>query len=147
MTENKNASNLYRPVSSLASLPSVDRLLGLPAVQSWVSKHGQTIVVRAIRETLAERRARFHKAGLYQSDLEPEGLLPDLQSALERLLKPSLSAVINLSGTVLHTNLGRALLPERAVTAVVNAMRRSEEHTSELQSRFDLVCRLLLEKK
>ncbi|HLR82635.1 MAG TPA: L-seryl-tRNA(Sec) selenium transferase [Paenalcaligenes sp.] len=134
MTENKNASNLYRPVSSLASLPSVDRLLGLPAVQSWVSKHGQTIVVRAIRETLAERRARFHKAGLYQSDLEPEGLLPDLQSALERLLKPSLSAVINLSGTVLHTNLGRALLPERAVTAVVNAMRHSVNLEYDLSS-------------
>src|SRR5699024_6374568 len=125
MTENKNASNLSVPVSSLASLPSVDRLLGLPAVQPLVAKHRQTIDVRAIREPLAERRARFNKADLYQFDLEPEGLLQDLQGSLERLLKPGLNAVINLGGTVLHTNLGRALLPERAVKAVINAMRHS----------------------
>src|SRR5699024_12361596 len=41
----------------------------------------------------------------------------------------------------------RIMLNEERIEAMANAIKRSEEHTSELQSRFDLVCRLLLEKK
>src|SRR5437868_12547022 len=50
-----------------------------------------------------------------------------------------------ISGSVEHTHHARAQLPERAF-GPRTVIHRSEEHTSELQSRFDLVCRLLLEK-
>src|SRR5437868_12708947 len=48
---------------------------------------------------------------------------------------------------ILHTMSGPATLPAAFEKLIVNISGRSEEHTSELQSRFDLVCRLLLEKK
>src|SRR5690625_5907949 len=123
MTENKKMGNLSTPVHSLAALPSVDRLLGVPAIATLGQTHGQSIVVRAIRQILDERRQRFQSASLYAEDLSQERLVQDVEQTLGRLLQPSLRPVINLSGTVLHTNLGRALLPERAVEAVVNAMR------------------------
>lgn len=110
-------------VSSLAALPSVDKLLNQSAVSDWVQSHGQSIVVKAIRQTLQQRRARFQSHGLSQKDLEIDCLLVDVEQALKRLLQPRLRPVINLSGTVLHTNLGRALLPERAIEAVIRAMR------------------------
>src|SRR5690625_1523619 len=123
MTENKKMGNLSTPVHSLAALPSVDRLLGVPAIATLGQTHGQSIVVRAIRQILDERRQRFQSASLYAEDLSQERLVQDVEQTLGRLLQPSLRPVINLSGT------------------------RSEEHTSELQSRGHLVCRLLLVKK
>lgn len=110
-------------VDNLAALPAVDKLLNHAAVIQWRKKHGQTIVVQAIRNTLSELRKKFQKKQLTQSDLEPLNLIIQIKKQLKHLLSSNLQSVINLSGTVLHTNLGRALLPDEAVNAVVQVMR------------------------
>lgn len=109
--------------ASAADIPSVDRLLKQPALEVLLAHHGRTRVTDALRSHLEELR-RTALAGA----LDPGALLDDtIASVLKmqfdadarRLLRP----VFNLTGTVLHTNLGRAVLPEEAVSAVVQAMR------------------------
>lgn len=95
--------------SQYALLPSVDRLLGSAHAQQWIADVGHTAVVKAVRATLNDIRLQL-KAGQL-TEVSEAALLRHCASRLDRSLQPSLRAVINLTGTVLHTNLGRALLP------------------------------------
>ena len=104
-------------MDAFRKLPSVDEVLRSPAASPALGRFGRTAVVRAVREALAEVR----KAGGAPGDTEFFA-----STAFERLnfaAQPSLRPVFNLTGTVLHTNLGRALLAEQAVAAAVAAMR------------------------
>ena len=92
------------------SLPSVDAALSDPAIAGLVGRHPRAQVVDAVREALAERRAR--RAG-------GEGLADQVSASL----RPSLRPVLNATGVVLHTNLGRAPLAGAAVEAAVRARR------------------------
>ena len=109
--------------SALASLPSVDRLLGSTEGLRLAERHGRTLVVEAVREVLAAART--------QLTADPQAPCPDepaviaaCASRIDSLLRASLRPVFNLSGTVLHTNLGRAILPEAAIAAAAAAMGR-----------------------
>ena len=101
-----------------AHLPSVDKLLGRPDVQALVERHGRVLVVSAIRDLLAARREAIAAGNPGAS----EDIAASLSTTLERTHAPRLRAVLNLTGTVLHTNLGRALMPREAVQAVALAM-------------------------
>jgi L-seryl-tRNA(Ser) seleniumtransferase len=112
--------NEARPVAGLR-LPSVDQALRSDAGRVAAARYGHDASVNAIRRVLAEVRAAVRRA---------EAALPDGQSVAARALDlleleaaPSLRRVFNLTGTVLHTNLGRAVLPESAIAAAVDAMR------------------------
>jgi L-seryl-tRNA(Ser) seleniumtransferase len=98
----------------LAARPSVDRLLRAPQVQAWVARHGHALVADEIRALLnGYREAR---------NVPPEPrILEELLSRIEAVSRPGLRPVFNLSGTVLHTNLGRALLPQDAARAAMQA--------------------------
>jgi L-seryl-tRNA(Ser) seleniumtransferase len=102
---------------ALASLPSVDRLLRAPAVATLIAVHGRVAVTEAIRGVLGEMRA----AGAAPSD--EQALLEAIAARLEQAARPTLRPVFNLTGTVLHTNLGRALLPEEAIDAIAEVAR------------------------
>ena len=107
------------PSRPLASLPSVDRLLQQSATQALVALHGRAPVTDAIRDVLAELRAeRTPEVG------DAGALLRRVAVRLEEQARPSLRPVFNLTGTVLHTNLGRAQLPEEAIEAMAAAARR-----------------------
>lgn len=93
-------------------LPSVDRVLRAPGATKLVERHGRAPVTEAVRALLAEIRAG---AAL------PGDLVASLAARLDR--PSALRPVFNLTGTVLHTNLGRALLAEAAIEAAVAAMR------------------------
>ena len=100
------------------SLPSVDRVLRQGATQALVAQHGRAAVTDAIRGVLGELRAARAS--------DPGGAAAILERAAERLgrdSRPSLRPVFNLTGTVLHTNLGRAQLPEEAIEAMSIAAR------------------------
>jgi len=96
----------------MRGLPSVDAVLRAPATGPLLEAHGRARVTEALRALLGEVRAGAPLPG-------------DLAAALAgRLDQPSaLRPLFNLTGTVLHTNLGRALLAEAAIEAATAAMR------------------------
>jgi L-seryl-tRNA(Ser) seleniumtransferase len=107
-------------MNDLSKLPSVDRLLAHSAVAPLIESLGRTIVTQLLRDTLAEVRGEV-RAGAPLPD--ETALLDKVSRRGTPLARPKLRPVFNLTGTVLHTNLGRAPLPEAAVEALVAAAR------------------------
>jgi L-seryl-tRNA(Ser) seleniumtransferase len=103
----------------LATLPSVDRLLQRHESEALIAGHGRPAVTDAIRAVLAEIRS--DPQPLPDSDV----ILDRVAQRLEAAARPSLRPVFNLTGTVLHTNLGRAQLPEEAIDAMAAAARNA----------------------
>ncbi len=97
-----------------AALPSVDRVLRV--ADELVERYGRKLVTDAVRDALAHRRSEGVVA-------DAAAIVAEVGHALARLMGKSQRRVFNLTGTVLHTNLGRAPLPEEAIEAAVEAMR------------------------
>ena len=112
--------------------PSVDRLLAHEALQPLIRAHGRTPALDATRAALAELRTRASLGQAAAADYAPESLARAIDARLTASAQPALRRVFNLTGTVLHTNLGRALLPEPALAALDLAAR----HPTNLE--FDL---------
>jgi L-seryl-tRNA(Ser) seleniumtransferase len=104
----------------LAAIPSVDRILQDPRLAPAVARHGRPLVVAELRALLEEYRGAM-KAGRAVPPAQ-EAIVLGLLHRLEASARPSLRRVFNLTGTVLHTNLGRATLPERAIEASAVAL-------------------------
>ncbi len=106
------AASPARPV-----LPSVDRMLRHASVEALSTAHGRPLVTGAVREVLdaVRQTLRDDSAAVPAED----DLLRRVESRVADILRPSLVPVFNLTGTVLHTNLGRAALPQEALDAVV----------------------------
>ena len=92
------------------ALPSVDRLLQEPGVRALCELAPRSAVTAAVREAIA--RARVRRAG------PPEDWTAEVAELVRRRLRPSLTPVVNATGIVLHTNLGRAPLAHAAIEAV-----------------------------
>ncbi|WP_425105885.1 L-seryl-tRNA(Sec) selenium transferase [Ancylobacter sp.] len=103
-------------------LPSVDRVLATPAGQEAVEAFGRAAATSAIRAALLEVRACL-LAGKLAALPTADHVALAATEALELEARTRLRPVFNLTGTVLHTNLGRALLAEEAVEAATSAMR------------------------
>ncbi|ARP84634.1 L-seryl-tRNA(Sec) selenium transferase [Bordetella genomosp. 8] len=133
-----------------ARIPSLDRLLNAACMQSLLQGHGHTQVVAALRRHLDTLRQAALAGELTTASVRPETVASQVGDALEAAAQPRLRAVFNLTGTVLHTNLGRALLPDEAVAAVVRALTTPANLEFDLESggrgdRDDLVEGLLRE--
>ena len=96
----------------LRDLPSVDRLLADERLRVLADEHGHELVLAAARAALARAREDI-RAGFEQEDLPARAI-----AELDRLLAPRLRRVINGTGVVVHTNLGRAPLSEYALDRV-----------------------------
>ncbi|ATM76095.1 L-seryl-tRNA(Sec) selenium transferase [Serratia fonticola] len=103
-----------------SQLPAIDRLLRDPAIETAVAKHGQTLISELLRQMQAQAREAIKTQ--QQLPAWCQDWPQALHARLEQQQRPALQPVFNLSGTVLHTNLGRALLAQPAVDAVVSAM-------------------------
>ncbi len=101
-----------------AALPSVDRLLRADDAASLIAEYGRAPVTGALRAALADARAAIAGGGPAAGQ---EALLAGAARRLAEERTPSLRPVFNLTGTVLHTNLGRAVLPDAAIAAVIAA--------------------------
>ena len=109
------------PSSPLAALPAVDRLLAGEEARRLAAEFGRLETTQAIREILAAARAAHTRSGAAVPG--PDALLAQISARLNERAAPSLRRVFNLTGVVLHTNLGRAPLAEAAVEAMVEAAR------------------------
>ena len=96
----------------LRDLPSVDRLLADERLRVLADEHGHELILAAARAALARAREDI-RAGFEQEDLPGRAI-----AELDRLLAPRLRRVINGTGVVVHTNLGRAPLSEYALDRV-----------------------------
>lgn len=104
-------------MTTLRDLPSVEQLLQTQTAAELIARFGRPMTLTAIRSTLEEVRARFK--------LDPEPALPSIELLLARIdsnlsawTKPTLIPVINATGVILHTNLGRAPLSEATIHAM-----------------------------
>ena len=109
------------PVSEwLSQLPSVDKILSLKRTEDWLAQYGRDEVLRVIRSTLSlVRQECLENKRVTQPDLE--FLLERIGQTLKTRATPNLRRVINLTGTVLHTNLGRAVMPPEVIEAMASA--------------------------
>ncbi|MBA4489472.1 L-seryl-tRNA(Sec) selenium transferase [Paracoccus sp. S1E-3] len=105
---------------TLRRLPSVDRLLGTDIGETMVGMHGRIKTTAAIRSAVETMRGEILNGG--PMPVDPSAIALASAFALLDKLDP-LRPCLNLTGTVLHTNLGRALLPEEAIEAAAAAMR------------------------
>ena len=107
-------------MNQLSQLPSVDRLLAEPRLAGLAAIHGRALTTDAVRAELAAARAAARNGGGVPA---AAALAAAIAIRIEHSARPKLRRVFNLTGTVLHTNLGRASLPEEAVEALVIAAR------------------------
>jgi L-seryl-tRNA(Ser) seleniumtransferase len=104
----------------LADLPSVDKLLQSPTYGELIASFGREEVTKSIRHNLQITREKIQNGEL--STIPSEAVLfKKIQSWLDARAKPKTKQVINLTGTVLHTNLGRAIMPPEVVDAIAKA--------------------------
>jgi L-seryl-tRNA(Ser) seleniumtransferase len=108
--------------SAAAAIPSLDRLLNQPALEELLAHHGRTQVTSALRAHLDDLRRAALSGSLNPASLGDDRVAAALEQKLGAVTKPHLRPVFNLTGTVLHTNLGRAVLPEEAIRAVTRTM-------------------------
>ncbi|MDG4552279.1 MAG: L-seryl-tRNA(Sec) selenium transferase [Candidatus Contendobacter sp.] len=103
--------------------PSVDRILNWPSVALLLTEYGRAAVLETVRGLLEELRQQNQSGEANGQALTEPVLSARLGERLARAHAARLRRVFNLTGTVLHTNLGRAPLPEAAVEALVLAAR------------------------
>ena len=109
------------PDIRLRALPSVDSVLKTDAAVPAITRFGRPAAVMAVRQALDAARAELLAGKTQQS--EAEAIARTALAKLAADARSKLCPVFNLTGTVLHTNLGRALIAEAAVEAAVAAMR------------------------
>jgi L-seryl-tRNA(Ser) seleniumtransferase len=112
----------------LKKLPSVDDILKESRTLLWLEAHPRVLVLDAIRSALDTLRRSILRAADTPSSLDERTLslaaILDLTGAiLTELSEPSLQPVINATGVVVHTNLGRSILSEKAIERVAGAAR------------------------
>jgi L-seryl-tRNA(Ser) seleniumtransferase len=115
-----------------SDIPSLDRLLTDAVFAPLLTKYARTQVTGALRGELERLRGRAVSGGLCFDALSAQAIARNVDAGLERRTRPQLRPVFNLTGTVLHTNLGRALLADAAVQSVVRAL------TTPVNLEFDL---------
>ncbi|MFZ5880401.1 MAG: L-seryl-tRNA(Sec) selenium transferase [Chloroflexota bacterium] len=104
-------------MTSLRNLPSVESLLQTRAAAQWIAAYGRPLTLDAFRAELDAVRARF-KAEPGLALPSTEDILSAAASRLSAWTAPSLLPVINATGVILHTNLGRAPLSDAAIRAM-----------------------------
>jgi L-seryl-tRNA(Ser) seleniumtransferase len=121
-------SDLYR------KLPSVDEIMRRPDLADAIAREGRTVVTDAARTVLERMRLEINSGHLapHAVDLALEGLLDAIERELRQAIGYSLRPLINATGVILHTNLGRAPLAPSATKNI----RETSEGYSNLE--FDL---------
>lgn len=117
--------------ASLRHLPSVDTILQMPELSGALDSFGHGAVTEAVRKVLGDEREAVKSGTLLSSNTHlAERVIQSLEASVQLNLRP----LFNLTGTVLHTNLGRAILAEAAIEAATQAMRQAVSLEFDLSS-------------
>ncbi|HWQ28296.1 MAG TPA: L-seryl-tRNA(Sec) selenium transferase, partial [Dehalococcoidia bacterium] len=106
------------PSNPLRALPSVDRVLADPRLEPYFARLRADVVTDAVRRELARVRESLRSG---EREAPPGDIAALVAARLDALLAPSLRRVINATGVILHTNLGRAPIADEAIEAMVRA--------------------------
>ena len=104
-----------QPTADVLHPPSVDRLLRSPEGQRLIERHGRALALDALRAGLDRLRSATEA-------FDAATFFAGCAGLLEQDSRPGLMPVLNLTGTVLHTNLGRAWAAPEAIEAVMAVM-------------------------
>jgi len=104
-------------MTTLRDLPSVEELLQTKTAAELIARFGRPLTLTAIRETLEKIRARFSSGAITVLPLH-DLILAQTDALLSAWIKPTLRLVINATGVILHTNLGRAPLSDATIRAM-----------------------------
>jgi L-seryl-tRNA(Ser) seleniumtransferase len=106
----------------LRSIPAVHDMLKMPAIRHYLERVGHATVSAIVGESIDQLRHDIINRRLPPGDLSQaqmaEMIVSSVNQSIDRILEPSLKPVINATGVVLHTNLGRARLSKAACRAV-----------------------------
>jgi len=106
-----------------AAIPALDRLLRTAGMAALCEEFGRAEVVRALKADLGALRAAIGAGGVEPGAVAPNAIASRAAARLASRARPALRRVFNLTGTVLHTNLGRAPLAEEAIQAMAEVAR------------------------
>ncbi|MBI5840818.1 MAG: L-seryl-tRNA(Sec) selenium transferase [Chloroflexi bacterium] len=104
-------------MTTLRNLPSVERLLQTQPAAEMIAANGRPLTLSVLRFTLEDIRTRF-KSGQVTTLPSMDLILTQAESRLSVWMKPTLVPVVNATGVILHTNLGRAPLSDAAIRAM-----------------------------
>ncbi len=107
--------------SLFSLIPSVDRLLSNPDIQCLLNLYSPSIVKQIITSTLDNVRSLIRNDKLISEDLSPDLLVGKIRLAVENRLSPKLLKLINATGVVVHTNLGRSPLSREVAQKIFEA--------------------------
>jgi L-seryl-tRNA(Ser) seleniumtransferase len=132
-------------------IPPVNDVLAAPAVQALAGRHAHAVIVAAVRTELAELRQRVKAGDALDGEGSATGVGERVAARLAHEMQPRLREVINATGIVLHTNLGRAPVADVAAQAAHDAARgylnleldlETGKRSSRQSAVRDWVCRL-----
>jgi L-seryl-tRNA(Ser) seleniumtransferase len=130
MAEKPKPASSGDQTALLRQLPSVDELLLRPRVADLGSAMERSFLVETVRGVLAQLRREIVSAeSIEETLLSAEAIEARIVRSVEQALAPSLRGVINASGVILHTNLGRAPLP----SAILEELRQTAIQYSNLE--------------
>ena len=104
------------PENALRRISSVDELLSRPAIRALEPSAGRALLLEVARDVLQALRGRLSSG--QHAEFTDQNIEDEIRAGVAAQLAPSLVAVINATGVVLHTNLGRAPLAREAVKRV-----------------------------
>src|SRR5262245_21847998 len=113
-----------KPIENkLRQLPSVNELVDSPALDRWREVVSRTVLVDTVRATIADYRQRLAQSSDQDAVPGHDEIATAVGDRLSREDKPRLRPVINATGIILHTGLGRSPLGESVVRAVADVAR------------------------
>ncbi|NIM58308.1 MAG: L-seryl-tRNA(Sec) selenium transferase, partial [Candidatus Aminicenantes bacterium] len=111
--------------SHLRQIPSVDKLISAEGAKALIEDYGRDVVVEAARTVLEELRIKMKRKKGNQpikKELLQEAILGNIKARLQERMSPSLTKAVNATGVILHTGLGRAVLPKEAQSGIKDVM-------------------------